>query len=369
VGQGLFFPAVYSPSSKPSIGGGGQFFADYRPFQEVSFGLGLDYLFFSSPHSFKVSSADIGGRLYPFDFNQDGEFYLQGGVGMNVSPLATATQAGLHGHYHGNAGFGYRFCLDKTTSFDLGAQYDFYSPQGAPVQGARIKAGLTFGFGEVTEKLFKPELKREHALFIPLWKVTPVYTWKEGDTLREVAAKLYGDEDFYPLLVDANPTLLAPNVQFRTGMKLNVPVPPRYESGFEAIRIKAVREGAYVHLQNLSEGAANGWGEVWAGPSAYTWKKGDTLPSVARELYGDEDLYPLLVDANQKRLSHPVNLVPGVVIKVPKPEIDEIDDIHMEVWFDKDPYIWWKNVSIRQAQPYEKPVSSREGNSAPDIEP
>ncbi len=350
VGQALFFPSFYS-SQNPSIGEGGQFFFDYRPWVEASFGLGFDYLVFPASNlgnSFSVSSLDLGGRIYPLPADKGGEFYLQGGIGGNMSPLATAIQPGLLGHWHGNAGLGYRFALDPNMSLDLGAQYDYYSPQLCTTNGVRLKAGLTYGFGEVTLKLMEGARKRMD--IVPPWKLTPVYTWKGEDTLRDVASKLYGDEEFFPVLVDANPGLLGAHVKFREGMKLNVPPPPLTDAATAAIHTKAVGLRSYVHLANLSEVIANDWGDNWEGPSTYTWKRGDTLPSVSEKIYGDENLYPLLVDANEARLVHPVNLVPGVVLAVPKPDVDKIDDFHMKVWYQTDPYTWWKNASIRQAE-------------------
>lgn len=360
VGQGLYFPPFYKNAQNPSIGGGGQFFADFRPYQEVSFGVGLEYLYFSLDKSFSLSSVDIGGRIYPFEYSNMGEFYLQGGVGYNMIRSATWFDPGILGHYHGNAGVGYRFAINKSTALDLGIQYDYYSPQAISSNGVRLRVGLTFGFGEVMEKLIHGGMK-DRVVFIPQWKLTPTYTWKENDSLRDVAAQLYGDEDFYPLLVDANPSLLNSNVQFRVGMKLKVPAPPLYDHDADVLRSKANEEKQYVHLDNLSEAEGYGWGENWDGPETYTWKKGDTLPKVADKLYGDEDLYPLLVDAIKDRLIHPANLLAGVVITVPKPEIDKIDEIHLKVWFEKDPYIWWKTVSERQAKQQEgkKPYPSQ----------
>ena len=166
--------------------------------------------------------------------------------------------------------------------------------------------------------------------------------------MRQVAYKLYGDEDFFPVLVDANPGLSKSKVAFREGMQLNVPAPPETDRAIVAVRTKAVGVRSYVHIANLSEVVANGWGEDWEGPETYTWKRGDTLPSVAQALYGDDNLYPLLVDANEAKLVHPANLVPGVVLVVPRPDVDKIDDFHMKVWYQTDPYTWWKNASIRQ---------------------
>jgi hypothetical protein len=132
---------------------------------------------------------------------------------------------GIRGHYHGYAGVGYRFAIDKGTAIDTGVQYDYYSPQGISTNGVQLRVGLTFGFGEVMEKLINVDMKNRN-VFVPQWKLNPIYTWKENDSLRDVAEQLYGDDDFYPLLVDANPNLLNYNFQFHAGLKLKVPAPP-----------------------------------------------------------------------------------------------------------------------------------------------
>ena len=357
VGQEFFHPNNPAGSYSSYTGVGGQIFADYRPFQEVSFGLGADYVSYSSP-SFNIQSFDLGGRIYPAGYSSLGEFYLQGGMGLNILPFGFAPLGGIWGHYHGNAGLGYRMALVEGIAFDMGAQYDYYSPYLTPSHGVRIKAGLTFGFGPEPAKTLLVGAATGAPAYTPNWKLNPHVTWGENDTLGALAEKMYGDADLYPLIVDANATQFRSGKPFEPGMTLVIPAPPADVRALDAIRNHAIQEREYVHLENLSEASSNGWGEGWTGPTHYTWKKGDDLPSVADELYGDEDLYPLLVDANMDRLVLPVNLQPGVVLVVPKPKVDEIDEIHMDVWFDKDPYIWWKNVSVRTGAKYHKNESS-----------
>lgn len=339
VGQ-LLIPPAYTGNTNTYTGLGGQIFADYRPFEEVSFGLGADYIGFSSP-SFTVQSFDLGGRIYPAGYTNMGEFFLQGGLGLNIAPLWA-------GHYHGNAGLGYRFAINPGLSFDLGAQYDYYSPYAVPTHGVRVKVGLTFGFGPAPSKTLLASTASVTApSYVPPWKLQPRITWGQNDTLASVSEKMYGDADLYPLIVDRNADLFRNGTPFKAGTTWEIPPLPDNERALDAIRTKGVEERSYSHLQNLSEAASSGWGEEWSGPKHYTWKKGDNLPEVADKLYGDEDLYPLLVDANLQRLIHPANLKPGVVLIVPKPDVDQIDDVHDKAWYNMDPYIWWKTVTAR----------------------
>ncbi|GEM_PF-1748610 len=52
--------------------------------------------------------------------------------------------------------------------------------------------------------------------------------------------------------------------------------------------------------------------------ATYTWSRGDNLHSLANAYYGDQDLYPIIVDANKGMLVLPANLVPGAHLKVPR---------------------------------------------------
>jgi hypothetical protein len=349
VGQMFFHSVSLKPGPFNTYTGlGGQFFADYRPFQEVSFGLGADYISYSGL-SLTVQTFELGGRIYPAGYSNTGEFFLQGGLGLNLNPFYYVPSNGYMGHYYGNAGLGYRFAINNGLSFDLGAQYDYYSPYAFNSNGVRLKAGLTFGFGPAPSRtlMMANASPSSGPSYTPTWKLEPRITWNANDTLGALAEKMYGDADLYPLIVDANTNLFREGNAFKPGATWVIPALPPDERALDAIRQKAMEERGYVHLEDLSEAASSGWGEDWKGPKHYTWKEGDNLPDVADKLYGDEDLYPLLVDANKDRLVHPANLRPGVVLIVPKPQVDQIDKIHEEVWFNKDPYVWWKTVSYR----------------------
>ena len=133
----IISPWILSPYS----GVGGQVFLDWRPSPYLSLGAGAQYAYFLGTPTFKLGSFDLGGRIFPFPLgvNPTGEFYLQGGVGLNLLVLPPA-----EGHFHGYAGPGYRLFLDKTLALDMGLQYDFYSPIGDPSHGVSVKFGLTF---------------------------------------------------------------------------------------------------------------------------------------------------------------------------------------------------------------------------------
>lgn len=52
-------------------------------------------------------------------------------------------------------------------------------------------------------------------------------------------------------------------------------------------------------------------------PSEHVWVEGDNLRVLSKSLYGEKDLYPILVDANAPPLRRPTQLLPGVTLKIP----------------------------------------------------
>jgi nucleoid-associated protein YgaU len=58
---------------------------------------------------------------------------------------------------------------------------------------------------------------------------------------------------------------------------------------------------------------------VQAGPSAvyYAVVKGDTLSKIAKQFYGDANLYPKIFEANQPMLKHPDKIYPGQNLRIP----------------------------------------------------
>jgi nucleoid-associated protein YgaU len=311
----------------------------------LSFGAGAQYAYFFGTPTFKLSSFDLGGRIFPLPVgeNPSGEFYLQGGVGLNLLVLPPA-----QGHFHGYAGLGYRQFLGSNLALDMGAQYDFYSPIAAASHGAAAKIGLTFLFGRTdwTEPVEEHKPGIRNFVVGAAWTGPSNYTWKVGDNLRRVAAKVYGDESFYPLLVDANKGLLADYRNLRPGARLIIPAPPQTQGEADRVEKSANENGTYLKWQTESEIYSQ---ETSHQPSirSYRWRKGDNLPEVAERLYGDDNLYPLLVDANEKSIIHPSNLVAGKVLRVPPlPADDELGDIRLKASNDGH-YIWWRNVSLR----------------------
>jgi nucleoid-associated protein YgaU len=49
----------------------------------------------------------------------------------------------------------------------------------------------------------------------------------------------------------------------------------------------------------------------------YTVVKGDTLSKIAKQHYGDANLYPKVFEANQPLLKHPDKIYPGQTLRIP----------------------------------------------------
>ena len=49
----------------------------------------------------------------------------------------------------------------------------------------------------------------------------------------------------------------------------------------------------------------------------YPVEKGDTLSGIAKRLYGDDNKYMQIFEANKPMLSHPDKIYPGQVLRFP----------------------------------------------------
>lgn len=134
---------------------GSYLFADARVLHWLSLGLGVGYTsYFGSP-SFQSSQLDLDGRLFPFRAGKRGEFYLQGGGGLN--PLNSSTNS-LKGKYHATLGLGYRLAWTGNRSWEFGLHYNAYSPKETPVQSLEARVGLAWTFGRAAQPTVSPKI-------------------------------------------------------------------------------------------------------------------------------------------------------------------------------------------------------------------
>ena len=347
---------LYRPKTDGSyLGGGGQVFMDWRMIQYLSLGFGGQYSYFPGTPKFSLGTFDLSGRIFPLPIGTTpgGEIYLQGGLGLNLT-----RQKPENAKYHGYAGIGYRHFLSETMALDTGVQYDFYNPLSSPTHGIGAKVGITFLFGRTRWPLPADnnlDEDNDNGSDNGYNEGSRTYKWRAGDTLRTVSTKVYADPLYFSVLVDANHDLFLHPVEIRVDTEIKVPALNFSPEALEAYQDKALHTPFYINLDKIS--ARFGYEQVqnWPGSTRYIWKKYDTLPIVAEKIYGDDDFYPILVDANDRHLIHPANLRPGVVLVVPPPPAGVwVDVVHKWAW-SKDPYIWWKVSSQESADEKPKP--------------
>ncbi len=139
---------AFGSSNMGSTGGfGGLLFADFRPIEYISLGVGINYIDFPGSKTWQVGPVDLGGRLFPFGTGRDGEGYLMGGLGFNLVTQSLSYMT--PGNYHMFAGGGYRaFVFGPTMGLDLGLQLNYYSrtATSSPLYDMGVKAGLAWMF-------------------------------------------------------------------------------------------------------------------------------------------------------------------------------------------------------------------------------
>jgi hypothetical protein len=250
LGDGAF--ARGEPSLLP--GYGAVLFGDWRPLAYLSLGTGFNLTLHPDGGSWQTSSWDLGGRLFPLGTSPQGEGYLQGTLGLELSTYTLRKK--WPGVFHGTVGPGYRLFVNSGNALDLGVQYELFSPLHLPLQAIGVKAGWTFLFGTNPGQPPAAPLSQE-AVFTPTPTAVPV-----------------------------------PKVKQKAGKK------------------KAIAPST-ASFSAASPTSSNA-------PLTYTWAQGDNLASIAEAYYGSGDDFPLLVDANRSALGTPAGLKPGVPLIVPQ---------------------------------------------------
>jgi len=124
----------------------------------------------------------------------------------------------------------------------------------------------------------------------PKTEKTKTYVVKKGDTLSDIAEKFYGKQKKWRLIAKANPKVDPNNL--RVGEKLTIPA-------------------ATAKTQPAAPTPSD--------KRIYQVKKGDTLYSIAKQVYGKGEKFRLILSANADLLKgDPKNLRPGMKLKIPK---------------------------------------------------
>jgi nucleoid-associated protein YgaU len=118
---------------------------------------------------------------------------------------------------------------------------------------------------------------------------------------------------------------------------------PAVKAGVAAAKAGTPGVGAAKSVNIDLGGAKNVAGAAKAVPAPipYKWVAGDTLTALAEAFYGDQGLYPILVDANEAKLVLPENLKAGVIISIPR-GVDDVTKAKAREKAIQPHYVQWK---------------------------
>lgn len=196
----------------------------------------------------------------------------------------------------------------------------------------------------VGESLLLPELTPEQAARLkqPDPRTTVI---QKGDSLSAIAKREYGDTKYYKEIIQANPGLEGKLKSLPVGLKITLP------------KIE-VQGTCPVSSQDLLLGSKEA-------PSEWTVKKGDTLGTIAKEVYGSADLWTLIRDANN---CDPGKLEPGMKLTIPKREIpsasvsfpEGLEARYSGIMVDKPGFAYGSHL-IKSHSHYLEPIDTTEG--------
>lgn len=145
---------------------------------------------------------------------------------------------------------------------------------------------------ETTEEAANPKLTD------PGGQAETVYTVKASDSLRSISLDHYGDAQFWPMILRANPDVNP--LKLRAGDKLVLP---------------ALDAAGNVRTTGPRSVDKSGGGR--SEPAIYVTKEGDTLPFIAKQLYGDSRRWREIYDLNRDQLETPSAVKAGQRLKLP----------------------------------------------------
>jgi hypothetical protein len=356
-----------------SAGVGACVFGDWRPIEFLSFGTGFSYSNFPGDNSWQVFSWDLGGRLFPFGSGGAGEWYLQGGIGYNLVSHNLAKNGSYPGNYHATVGLGYRVMLGPGMALDLGPKYDFYTPllHLPNINSFGVKAGITWLLGKnqpmfvasaTTQTASAPTSQNEaRVLGVPITKQELSAASQEPVI---VTPAMTVQASVQTPVVQASVATTAAKVEAsvkQTAVKTEIATPalrgPKGRSNGPVAKTEAVASTAKAEEETVS-------GEM---ASTLSFKGHSLWDTAARaDIYGDPELYPLLVDANKAVLKpKQFVLAPDTKLVFPKnPTQEMIAKARKDAWTAKYQQFSGRRLTPeayqkwREAHPY--PAVSKE---------
>ncbi len=348
-------------------GFGGAISAEFSPIDLLAIGVGFsgaDYFGLSSA-GYKTTALDGILRLTPWS-GQIVSPYLIAGFGIN--PFGTTEPAIWPNKLDGFGGAGLRVFVTPQWAVDFGATYNYFDPSSNPLSAINARAGLSF--------FFSPAIK----------DLTQFASITTGESIKDVAAREYGDPNLYPILIDANYKDKTKPFFMPSEANMIIPKNPSKETianaraearlpeyiNIAATAMSPVANAQYRSETQSTEDLANiqeesrsgkqvieGTNRVPTTPvskekrTAYVYHS-DNLWSIAArpDVYGDPELYSLLVDANFSKFSTPLILTPNTELIIPRELTKEmIRKARMKSWSPE--YMRWRGVDMTRKE-YER---------------
>ncbi len=132
------------------------------------------------------------------------------------------------------------------------------------------------------------------------------YTAKSGDSLWNIAERVYGDGSQYTKILDANKDKISNPNSIYAGQVLVIP----------SASDKASTSNTHTKTTTQNSGNTTTTPEPKTG-TTYTVQSGDSLWNIAEKYYGDGSKYNLIYNANKDKISNPNSIYAGQVLAIP----------------------------------------------------
>ena len=295
--QGGFAQALPNDTQKLKAVSGvdGYAYLDLKLAPSISFGVGTGFTaFIKGGDRLYVDGTHLIARFSPFT-QSDWMPYLIGGVGFRPFYQSDPNHRWWPGNFQSLAGLGVRHPLVPGIDLDATAFYDGSSNNNDLLSSVGARAGLAFPFGG--DGSGSGQAKNSHN------PGNDRYSWKQGDSTKKLALKLYGDAIYADALIDANSKLWANGRKPAPGDQLVTPS----------------LNDMNIRLHNLNV-------RVQANGSIYKVRRGDCLWGISQKNYGVGHEWLLIYHANQKKIADPNLIYPQQKLRVPGPiSLDRAD--------------------------------------------
>jgi nucleoid-associated protein YgaU len=129
-----------------------------------------------------------------------------------------------------------------------------------------------------------------------------IHIVQKGETLSAISRKYYNTANKWKLILDANKNLISKPEELRPNMKLVIPRLDTAQAGTPLV----TGQTPALDAQTLTPGA-----------KFHDVQKGDTLWSIAQQVYGDGAQWKKILAANADLLKDPQDLRPGMRLVLP----------------------------------------------------